>query len=287
MCLLHEPQIGPQGDSPGAWSQSSPSTTTYVRATATPKRQLLSALLTLSSLTGCGEGVQHGEVSSVTHVKDIVLVEDSNTYIGRANGLLASRNGSFYVSDASRGLVHVIDRTGRTIGSIGRKGSGPGELNFPASLTMFGDSVLAVLDFAASRVAMFSVPDGAFRDFVKLPVRFWSLGSSADVLYGGIGFSTSGSVRGVSVRGAEEFAAGPIPALFQRVPATAAIFGQMEAFLSGDSLFTAFEVSDALHVTSLSTGAQDSVMLPVRRRRGVQHRLLDAIQEQDPWFFSS
>lgn len=213
---------------------------------------------------------------------DVVLREDSTGYIGRANGFMVSASGDFLVSDASRGMVQVFNRNGELVRMIGRKGRGPGELTFPASLALIGDTLLAVLDFAASRIAFFDAGAGNFRRFVTLPVRFWGLSSVGDTLYGGVGLTEGGSVRGISSSGVDVFAAGPIPSLFQRVPAAAAIFGQMEALVPGDSLITAFEVSDAVYITSLTTAEQDSIRLPVVNRRGVQHRLRDAIRAEDP-----
>lgn len=212
----------------------------------------------------------------------VVLSEDSLTYLGRPNGFAVSPMGTYVIADAAKGEVAEYDVLGRRLRTIGRKGSGPGELMFPASIAV-SDSVVAVLDFAASRVALYASKTGAFRTFVRLPVRFWSMSLVGDTLVGAAVDPASGTVfETLTTSGTALGRSGAVPSLFKRVPPTAAIFGQMDAMVAGRKAYYAFEVSDAIHVLDRVTGAVDSLLLPRIRRRGVRHDLLDKINAANP-----
>ena len=232
-------------------------------------------------LLGCSGHSAAGTV--VRNAGETILHDDSTTYVGRPNGFVAMRNGRILISDAANGNVAEYDQHGSRTRTFGSKGSGPGELGYPASLAIIGDSVLAVLDFSTSRVALFSLVSGAFDRFIPFPVRPWSMSAVGDTLVGGaLDPLTHSSIVLVSAAGAPMGHFGPEPALFDRVPATAAIFGQMEALVFSDTGLVTFEVSDALHVFTLRSGVADSVPIPVLRRRGVRQDLLSRIVSQDP-----
>lgn len=210
------------------------------------------------------------------------LSEDSLTYLGRPNGFAVTPTGTYIIADAAKGEVAEYDVSGTRLRTIGRKGSGPGELMFPASIAV-SDSVVAVLDFAASRVALFASKTGAFLTFVKLPVRFWSMSLVGDTLVGAAVDPASGTVfETLTTSGVLLGKSGTVPSLFKRVPPTAAIFGQMDAMVAGGKAYYAFEVSDAIHVLDRVTGAVDSLVLPRLRRRGVRHDLLAKINAANP-----
>lgn len=254
----------------------------WAKETATSCCHTTLALCLAAALASCDR--QPSRASPISTPLLVELEEDSLSYVARPNGFLYHADGRFYISDAARGEVSVYDRGGQRVAHFGSKGKGPGELEFPASLAVVDDSTLAVLDFAASRVALFDIGSRRFREFLPLPSRFWTMSGGKDLLVGGaidVQHGTSAALVATG-SGAPPRRMGPVPALFRRVPATSAIFGQMDAIVDGDSLLTAFEVSDALFVTSLSAGTTDSVLVPVVRRRGVRHELLDRIVSQDP-----
>ena len=53
---------------------------------------------------------------------------------------------NLYILDGDDGRVAVFDKTGRFVRQFGRKGEGPGELRFPAAMTVTGDGHVVVLD---------------------------------------------------------------------------------------------------------------------------------------------
>ncbi len=67
-----------------------------------------------------------------------------------------------YVLEARESQVKVFDQNGSYIRSIGRKGQGPGELDFPLSLSITPKNELAVEDFRSRRIAFFSL-EGEFK----------------------------------------------------------------------------------------------------------------------------
>lgn len=70
-------------------------------------------------------------------------------------------DGSVFVLDGLKAVVQVFDRDGTHLRTIGRRGSGPGELEGPTGLTWGPDGRLWVVD--GSRYTVFN-PDGSFVD---------------------------------------------------------------------------------------------------------------------------
>lgn len=65
-------------------------------------------------------------------------------------------NGRIYVADAGAHTVHVFERTGAKSFSIGRRGAGPGELNFPAHVACTSTGDVIVSDGMNFRVQRFT-----------------------------------------------------------------------------------------------------------------------------------
>ncbi len=81
------------------------------------------------------------------------------------------RDGRLYVADALSHRIAVYDRAGTRLAAFGRRGSGPGELNYPGFVTTdLGDQVL-VSDALNFRVTAFSAASGTFA---------WSFGHAGD-----------------------------------------------------------------------------------------------------------
>lgn len=73
--------------------------------------------------------------------------------------------GRVYVLDSEQFRVEVFDREGRHLRFLGRKGGGPGELDFPSFLTVEPDGVIGVHDIAKRAIVRWSA-DGEL-----LPLR--------------------------------------------------------------------------------------------------------------------
>jgi len=79
------------------------------------------------------------------------LVIDS-PMLERPNGLAwDAREGLLYVADTQAHQIKVFDMTGRLVRTIGQRGEGPGEFNFPTFLALSGER-LVVSDTMNARV---------------------------------------------------------------------------------------------------------------------------------------
>ena len=70
-------------------------------------------------------------------------------------------DGSLYVADAARHVIQVFDREGNFLHSMGSRGVGPGQFNFPTHLCVDLSGRLYVSDTLNYRVQVFA-PDGQF-----------------------------------------------------------------------------------------------------------------------------
>lgn len=94
----------------------------------------------------------------------------------RPAGLAVDRQrGIVYVADTLGHTVYSYGTDGRRLGSIGRRGEGDGEFNYPTHVFVDGKGMVYVTDFLNFRVQMFS-SDGAFAG------KFGSLGDSYETL---------------------------------------------------------------------------------------------------------
>ncbi len=103
---------------------------------------------------------------------DVFSLEEELT-IGEAEGreeymfsqirsMGVDNTGRIYVLDVRESHVKVFDQNGNYIKTIGKKGQGPGELDFPLSLSITAKNELAVEDFRSRRLAFFSL-EGEFK----------------------------------------------------------------------------------------------------------------------------
>jgi hypothetical protein len=88
--------------------------------------------------------------------------------LGRPLGL-ACDGGLLYVCDAQDCAVKVFAADGRFLRTVGRKGAGPGDLNFPSGVSVRG-GLIYVADKSNSRVQVFD-KEGRARGGFALPFR--------------------------------------------------------------------------------------------------------------------
>ena len=70
------------------------------------------------------------------------------------------REGRIYVLDRNNFQVAVFDSSGNVLRTMGRKGGGPGEFQFPGSLIVTADGEVSVFDFSKQALVKFA-PDGS------------------------------------------------------------------------------------------------------------------------------
>lgn len=75
-------------------------------------------------------------------------------------GIKVDARGHLIVLDAGNHQIHEFDRAGRHVRTLGRKGGGPGEMEFPFWLSLGPDGIMGVYDFSRSGVIRFAA-DGS------------------------------------------------------------------------------------------------------------------------------
>jgi hypothetical protein len=166
---------------------------TTSQRTATGRRVALTLLISLAltlSAAACGTGRESGEVTRETLASglertiwhrlpearlalDTLAVwhlwrSDSGYDFNQITAAAGSADGFFLLDSGNRQVVRV-DRQGRPLARLGRRGSGPGEFEYPLELYRHGDE-LWVGDIALRRDAVFG-PDDTFRRVVLWPGR--------------------------------------------------------------------------------------------------------------------
>ena len=85
--------------------------------------------------------------------------------------------GNLYVADGSSDRIQVFTAEGKFLRKFGKKGSGDGELNSPASVSIDSDGIVYVTEFYRSSVSMFTSEGQFLRSFGtngKRPGRFYN-----------------------------------------------------------------------------------------------------------------
>jgi hypothetical protein len=88
-----------------------------------------------------------------------------------AGGVSTDAQGNLYVLDRAGSRVVVFDGTGAFVRSMGRAGSGPGELGFPGGLDVEADGTVNVIDFGKRGMVRFD-PAGEPLGVEPLPPQY-------------------------------------------------------------------------------------------------------------------
>ncbi len=90
------------------------------------------------------------------------------TLLFRASQYLLGEDGWYYVSDTGNGRIAVFDEQGHFQRSMGRKGAGPGEFQYPQILDI-RDGVIVTYDMQNRRAGRFRT-DGTFLEHINPPI---------------------------------------------------------------------------------------------------------------------
>ncbi len=75
----------------------------------------------------------------------IGAINEKEGLFKRATGIAIDRQqGEIFVTDTLRDKIFVLDLQGRVLREFGRRGTGPGEFNFPTEIVLHGDEVFVV-----------------------------------------------------------------------------------------------------------------------------------------------
>ena len=108
--------------------------------------------------------------------------EDSGYYFNNISAA-ASAGDHFYLCDMGNRQIVCVDLNGKVLFSFGRTGQGPGELQFPFNLNVFGEEIW-VADMQNGRFSVFGL-DGSYRNDHRWDGYQWFSG----------GFQLTGSSR--------------------------------------------------------------------------------------------
>lgn len=92
---------------------------------------------------------------SVFQMEEIFRIsqDESQPYVfGIIEDLQFDQNGDIYILDTQIKNVKVFSRSGAFLRTIGREGSGPGELTAPGSMVLFGENGLGVVSKRFGRI---------------------------------------------------------------------------------------------------------------------------------------
>jgi len=118
------------------------------------------------------DGVTVVHNPSRPRIEDRVLILEEDLSIGQEGGrpeylfsgiggLTVDAEGNIYAIDASEAAVRVFDKKGGYLRTIGRKGQGPGETQYPIFIQITAQGELAVYDYSAARMLFYSL-DGIY-----------------------------------------------------------------------------------------------------------------------------
>lgn len=84
---------------------------------------------------------------------------DGPELFGSVQGVSLSADGTIVVMDAGAPMIRIFAVDGRSLGTLGREGDGPGELRLPLAAARRADGGLVVVDLGQKRVTRFE-PSG-------------------------------------------------------------------------------------------------------------------------------
>ncbi len=118
------------------------------------------------------------QTSAVLNLREVVRlgsVDGEHDAFGRIMDATLDRRGRIIVADDLAHQVVVFSPDGRRVGTLGRRGRGPGEFESPWRLGVDASDSIFVWDMALSRVSVFA-PDLTFSRTFPLPPQ-WGVSS--------------------------------------------------------------------------------------------------------------
>lgn len=147
---------------------------------------LLRLCLSLSMVVvaGCGSSVTQDSSAELREVRRFTLEETDSLFLGHFRTITVTRSPyRIYVPDRIGDQIGVFDSLGQIVRFFGSSGEGPGELDRPTKVVVYGSTVYV------SENSRFSVLDtsGSFRRIMHLPEGiykndYWSLNYYKDQL---------------------------------------------------------------------------------------------------------
>jgi hypothetical protein len=111
----------------------------------------------------------------LTQVVRLGNLDGEHDAFGRVMDVALDRAGRILVADDLSHHVVVFARDGRYVGTIGRRGAGPGEFESPWEVATDARDSIFVWDMGQARISVFG-PDLSYRRSFRVPPQ-WSVGS--------------------------------------------------------------------------------------------------------------
>ncbi|HET6681100.1 MAG TPA: hypothetical protein VFG84_07850 [Gemmatimonadaceae bacterium] len=235
---------------------------------------LLPALTAAALLTACEErgGLQStgtGLGPALVAIDSTILQETADDFVSALAGFAVSGNGDTWVYDPPTGRVLHFDAGGALLGTVGHKGSGPGELQAVTALALDGDSLLHTLDWPNQRIVAFRTSSGEPVGQRSFPLRTWSMAADAGrIALGAVDVTRQATINLILPGSDSVHAIGPFPDIFARVPPASSAFGPSQVLFVGDTVVSAYEVTGHVYFTRTDGTILDSIDVPHVRRRG-------------------
>lgn len=221
-----------------------------------------------------------GDGPELLPVGQTILEESDTLYIGGLGKFAVAEDGRIAVIDRFPRHVVVYTPEGRPTQVIGRLGRGPGEFVAPAAVEWVGDSLLAVGEFSMKRLLLFQADSGEF--LWDLPLggyvnalqyagkKLWLANYSLDRFTG----ASVVDLQTASIRHLLE-----IP--YRRGSQMSVQESSLMLLHRGTGLLAAFSGRPRLLLTDLEGRVMDSVLVPVRHRRGMPSDYEAIVEEGD------
>lgn len=121
-------------------------------------------LLVLAAISGCTDskpGQSDAVVPRWRGTEDLAIgsLKGEHKQFGAISGIASDRHGRIFIADADNHTIAVFDSGGHYLFSIGREGSGPGELKGPCCLALDAAGDLWVHDAFNSRYHRYAIDD--------------------------------------------------------------------------------------------------------------------------------
>jgi hypothetical protein len=89
-------------------------------------------------------------------------IDWASLFFDRRTRLKVAPDGSVFVANQRENNIVKFDASGKFLLKFGKKGQGPGDLNFPAEMSILNDRYLVVAEYASSRRISLFEQDGTF-----------------------------------------------------------------------------------------------------------------------------
>lgn len=97
------------------------------------------------------------------------MIRDERLSVYHPRGLALAADGSFYMANTGLSQVFHLDRAGKLLDTVGKRGFGRGELDQPTGVVVGGDGSVLVVDPVAAKVVRFDTAGAALQELAFFP----------------------------------------------------------------------------------------------------------------------